>query len=50
MITTINPDLLIRALSILCIIMEDYCFYDGKVENWNIILDLKEKCVLNVKL
>lgn len=30
--------------------MEDFCFYDGKVENWNIILDLKEKCVLNVKL
>ncbi len=30
--------------------MEDYCFYDGKVENWNIIIDLKEKCVLNVKL
>jgi hypothetical protein len=30
--------------------MEDYCFYDGKVENWNVIVDLKEKCVLNVKL
>ncbi|CAD8196162.1 unnamed protein product [Paramecium octaurelia] len=49
-ITTVNVELLKRALSILCIIMEDYCFFDGKIENWNIIIDLKEKCVLNVKL
>ncbi|CAD8120921.1 unnamed protein product [Paramecium sonneborni] len=50
LITTINVELLKRAISILCIIMEDYCFFDGKIENWNIIIDLKEKCILNVKL
>lgn len=38
------------ALSILCVIMEDYMFYDSKVENWNIILDCKDRCLVNFPL
>ena len=31
-----------RALSILMAMMEDYMFYPGKVESWNIIIETEE--------
>ena len=39
----------VKAICILCMVMEDYYFYDGKVENWNIIIDMKERTLLNTK-
>lgn len=39
-----------RAFSIMCIIMEDFCFYPGKVESWNIIIDLQERSSLAFKI
>lgn len=48
-ITTFSTELIMRAISILCMVMEDYFFFDGKVENWNVIIDLKEKCLLNIQ-
>jgi hypothetical protein len=32
------------------IIMEDYMFFESKVENWNIIIDTSERCLVDFSM
>lgn len=44
------PRLIAQALSVLCVIMEDYMFYETKVENWNVIIETAERCLVDFSL